>query len=136
MKQTILELIKEHKLDGKMQTREKVYKRHYLMACLFSMNTMPLREIGEAFNRDHSTVIHGIKQHAKWWEIKDELYYRMIHDLVEIVQPELMMLPKDYYFKCKAGDNMVTIKGNFTQKMLTALNEPLNRKQISAIFAE
>jgi|694.fasta_scaffold03773_11 hypothetical protein len=136
MKETIKELIKEHKLDGKMQTREKVYKRFYLMGVLYSLNTMPLNEIGKLFNRDHSTVIHGVKQHNKWWHMKDELYYRMIHDLVEIVEPELLSLPKNYYFKCKASENMVTIQGNFTQKMLTALNEPLNRKQISAILAE
>lgn len=136
MKQTILELIKEHKLDGKMQTREKVYKRHYLMGVLYSMNCMPLREIGEAFNRDHATVIHGVKQHNKWWHMKDELYLRMIHELVQVVEPELLSLPKNYYFKCKASENMVTIQGNFTQKMLNALNQTLNRNEISAIFGE
>lgn len=136
MKQTILNLIEEHKLNSNSRKREKVYKRYYLIGVLYSMNCMTLREIGEAFNRDHATVIHAIKQHNKWWHMKDQLYYRLVHELIEIVQPELMMLPKNYYFKCQAGDNMVTIQGNFTQKMLTELNETLNRHEISAIFAQ
>ena len=136
MKQTILNLIQEHKLDSNSRKREKVHKRYYLMGVLYSMNCMTLTEIGESFKRDHATVIHGIKQHNKWWHMKDQLYYRLVHDFIEIVQPELLRLPKNYYFKCKAGDNMVTIEGNFTQKMLTSLNETLNRHEISAIFAE
>ena len=135
MKETIIDLIKEHKLDTKKRKREIVYKRYYLMGVLYSMNTFTLQEIGRMFNRDHATAIYGIKQHNEWWQHKDELYLKYVHSLVEIIEPGVHALPKDFYFYCHAEGDTVTIRGSFTQKMLNQLNQTLTREELSNVFS-
>ncbi len=50
-------------LDGPSQRIDLVYKRDYLFSVL--RENMTLQEIGRLFNRHHSVVIHGLKQHEK-----------------------------------------------------------------------
>jgi hypothetical protein len=59
----IKEWIKRDGLDGPSQRIDLVYKRDYLFSVL--RENMTLQEIGRLFNRHHSVVIHGLKQHEK-----------------------------------------------------------------------
>ena len=78
----IKEWIKRDGLDGPSQRIDLVYKRDYLFSIL--RDEMTLQQIGRLFNRHHSVVIHGLKQHEKFMsetydyngvEIKGNLSY-------------------------------------------------------------
>ena len=70
---TILEFIERDKLASKSRLRELNHKRVYLYAFLRS-NGYKLQEIGNMFNRDHATIIHGIKNYKLFKESKDPLF--------------------------------------------------------------
>jgi len=57
----IKEYIIEEKLNVKCRKREFVYRRVYLFKYLQQMEGMTLTAIGELFDLDHATVIHGLK---------------------------------------------------------------------------
>ena len=57
----IKEYICSEGLDVKSRKREVVYRRIYLFRYLKQMEGMSLISIGKMFNRDHSTVIHGLR---------------------------------------------------------------------------
>lgn len=78
----IKEWIERDGLDGPSQRIDLVYKRDYLFSIL--RDEMTLQQIGRLFNRHHSVVIHGLKQHEKFMsetydyngvEIKGNLSY-------------------------------------------------------------
>jgi hypothetical protein len=66
----IQEYIQAEQLDGKNRRRDLVYRRIYLFKYLKQMEGLSLVEIGKLFNRDHSTVIHGLKafENAKLYD--------------------------------------------------------------------
>ena len=57
----IKEYICKEGLDVKSRKRDIVYRRIYLFRYLKQMEGMSLISIGKMFNRDHSTVIHGLR---------------------------------------------------------------------------
>lgn len=57
----IKEYICTEGLDVKSRKRDIVYRRIYLFRYLKQMEGMSLISIGKMFNRDHSTVIHGLR---------------------------------------------------------------------------
>jgi len=57
----IKEYICSEGLDVKCRKREFVYRRVYLFKYLQQMEGMTLTAIGELFDLDHATVIHGLK---------------------------------------------------------------------------
>jgi hypothetical protein len=57
----IKEYIFSEGLAVKSRKREVVYRRIYLFRYLKQMEGMSLISIGKMFNRDHSTVIHGLR---------------------------------------------------------------------------
>lgn len=63
MLEKIKEWIERDGLDGPSQRIDLVYKRDYLFSVL--RENMTLQDIGKLFNRHHSVVIHGLKQHEK-----------------------------------------------------------------------
>lgn len=134
MNEDIKELIAEFKLDKPNRTRDIVYKRYYLMYILHCRSRLCFREIGELFNRDHSSVIHGLKEHDRWWSQMDEEYLRGIHPLPELVTDE-GRIPRNQFFDCETTEDSVTIRGRFTKKTLKELNRPLTKNEISLIFA-
>jgi len=40
-----------------------------------------LSQVGDIVERDHATVLHGIREHKKWMEVKDAEYLKAIDDL-------------------------------------------------------
>ena len=59
--QEIKDYICEEGLDTKSRKREVVYRRIYLYKYLQQMEGLTLTAIGKMFNKDHATVIHGLK---------------------------------------------------------------------------
>ena len=57
----IKEHIEKYSLDVPCRKREVVYKRMYLFKYLQQMEGMSLTAIGKLFNKDHATVMHGLK---------------------------------------------------------------------------
>jgi len=134
MNEDIKEIIAEFKLDKPSRKREIVYKRYYLMNVLHCRSRLCLREIGELFNRDHSSVIHGLKEHKRWWSQLDEEYLRAIHPLPELVTDE-GRIPKNQFFEFETTEDSITIHGKFTKRVLKEFNKPLTKTEISLIFA-
>lgn len=80
MIETIEQIIKEHKLDRKSRHRTKIYQRAYLYSILSTQGINSI-QIGRMFNRDHATVLHGIKIH-KMFIKKDFIYNEAIKSIV------------------------------------------------------
>ena len=59
----IIQYIKVNELDSRSRKRKFVCPRSYLFNFLKENYQMTLYDIGEMFNRDHATVIHGLKMH-------------------------------------------------------------------------
>lgn len=135
MNEQIKELIEEYQLNTRSRKRETVYKRYYLMNALFMQSKLSLTGIGELFNRDHSTVIHSIKEHKRWFKSMDQEYLRAIHPLPELVK-ESKKLPEVKYFDCETTEDSITIHGKFTKQFLNHFNKKLTLQEISHIFAD
>tara|TARA_R110002012_G_scaffold314915_2_gene528084 strand:- start:2600 stop:3037 length:438 start_codon:yes stop_codon:yes gene_type:complete len=56
----ILDIISDLDLIKKNRKLEKVYQRAFLYHYLYTKG-MTLQELGKLFNRDHTTILHGIK---------------------------------------------------------------------------
>jgi hypothetical protein len=80
MIETIEQIIKEQKLDRKSRHRTKIYQRAYLYSVLYNQGINSI-QIGRMFNRDHATVLHGIKIH-KMFIKNDKLYHEAIKLIV------------------------------------------------------
>ncbi len=73
--QTIKNIITINELDSSSRKRENVYRRFFLYNELRSMSEFKsLKWIGKLFNRDHSSVVHGLSVHDILTEIKDPMY--------------------------------------------------------------
>jgi hypothetical protein len=77
--ESVVKLIEEMDLKSKCRLRERVYGRFILYKYLRNYN-LSLDRIGKFFNRDHSTVLHGLKQ----YELLSE--YRYKHEDFDIVK--------------------------------------------------
>jgi len=62
--------------DFKKVSRKQylVHQRYYLMWFLKQNTKLPLTKIGQMFNRDHATVIYGIKCHQNLTITGDKVY--------------------------------------------------------------
>jgi len=81
MKEQLLELIQKHNLLDRTRKRDKVYKRFFLMSELHKY--MNLSDTGRVFNMKHCSVLHGIRQHLNWMEVKDPEYLRAIDEIYQ-----------------------------------------------------
>ena len=75
----VIELIERDNLKSKSRAHEKVSKRFYLYHIL-RRNGMTLNLISKLFEKNHASVIHGIKVYKNRVEIND---HAMVHHLVE-----------------------------------------------------
>lgn len=89
----IINLIDKYNLRTKDRYEDTAYKRFYLFY-LLTKTGMGCATIGKEFNRDHSTVLYGVKQHKKWYKLKDERYMNAIEPLMNEM---LMFESEDQY---------------------------------------
>ena len=95
----LLSLIDKYDLANNIKTEEMAYKRFYLFY-LLSRTGMGSSSISRCFQKNHASVIYGIKQHKKWYKLKDQRYMDTIKQLMD----ELLM------FECEMQYIPVTIK--------------------------
>lgn len=61
-----------------------VSRRNYLYKYLRTKHGMTFKAIGKMFNRNHATVMWGIKSHNQWTETKDKTYLHYTDQLRKI----------------------------------------------------
>ena len=122
----IKEWIERDGLDGPSQRVDLVYKRNYLFSIL--RENMTLQQIGSLFNRHHSVVIHGLKQHEKMisetyeyngMEIKGNLAY--------------LSVIKEYR---KEYDNLLSNGDEHQQSVLRVIGDSTTKDQRGQIAAD
>lgn len=69
----IIEYIQEKKLDTKDRYRSLTYRRFFLFDILRKKG-LTLYQIAELFNKDHATVLYGIKMHKLFTSQNDAIY--------------------------------------------------------------
>ena len=94
----IEQLIEQYDLASKSRERDKVYFRSYIY-WLLREDGWIMSDIGNLFNRDHATVINGLKVHEAYYK-KDKVYMRFVRKLDEIFNPSIdeIMIAKDTIF--------------------------------------
>jgi hypothetical protein len=87
--EVVLNYINTNGLNTPSRHREHVYKRAILMTFLRDRG-LRLTEIGRMFNRDHATVLHGVKiyEAQKNYEDFQAMEYFMQSDLSQMVDNE------------------------------------------------
>ena len=98
MVEKIEQLIEQYDLASKSRERDKVYFRSYIY-WLLREDGWIMSDIGNLFNRDHATVINGLKVHEAYYK-KDKVYMRFVKKLDEIFNPTIdeIMVAKDTIF--------------------------------------
>jgi len=91
MEEKIKQLIERDALASKSQKQKHVHQRHYLFYLLRDRVGMTLESIGELFNRDHSTVIHGINTYKTREEMKDPYMNRDIAQYKELLEDDNLL---------------------------------------------
>jgi IS30 family transposase len=97
----ILELIEKDGLVSKNRHRHLIDKRSYLYNAL-RQEGYSLLEIGDLFNKNHATIINGIKKHEFYTKVKDYSYDKNTEEYREKL--ELQIIPrrslKDDVLRC------------------------------------
>ena len=91
MEEKIKQLIERDGLASESQKQKHVHQRHYLFYLLKERVGMTLESIGELFNRDHATVIHGIKMYKTREELKDPYMNRDIAEYKEFLKDDNLL---------------------------------------------
>ena len=84
----IKQLINKDGLDTEARHAPLIHRRMYLYNVM-RRHGMIYENIGEYFNRDHATVMHGIKRYKYLMEVKDEVL------LTDIEYYQTLFLHKD-----------------------------------------
>ena len=94
MEELIKQVIEKDGLDKKGRHAPLVNKRIYLYY-IMRKHGMPFQKIGSFFNRDHPTVIHGIKRYEALKNSKDAMLKVDIEEYEEIFSE--IPVPKKTY---------------------------------------
>lgn len=136
LNQDIVDIIKAYQLNTPSRKQEIVSKRYYLYNYMYENRHMTTTMIGHYFNRDHSTVVHGIQEHKYWYNRKDQNYLKMIYPIPELIRPkradinifDVDVMPID------DEETRVTITGNFPTKLLKSFQERMTKNELSTTF--
>jgi hypothetical protein len=134
--QDIIDIINEYNLDKKSRRQDKVYKRYFLYYVLTNKRFLTLRMAGMFFNKDHSTVSHGLREHEYWWKRKDPRYLKAIHPLPErLLQKSSDVDVYDINVQYVDGEkSKIVITGLFDWRILEKLPECMSRDELITIF--
>ena len=104
-------LIEKYNLNSSSRQRDLVYMRSYLY---FELSKLKINkcEIGRMFNRDHASVIHGLKVHKTYYK-KDKIYNDSISDVRYYLYPsdiELKVSIFEDISKCYNTTDLKVIK--------------------------
>tara|TARA_R110000803_G_scaffold162580_1_gene226206 strand:+ start:42 stop:557 length:516 start_codon:yes stop_codon:yes gene_type:complete len=82
----VKEIIKVYDLKSKTKKREFIYKRFYLFNFLSNSNLkINYTQIGKLFDKNHATVLNGLKQHNDLMQFSDEVYLEYTKPICDII---------------------------------------------------
>jgi len=81
----VMTLIDQDDLNVPSRSQTKSHKRYFLYKKMREMG-FTYEGIGEYFGRDHATIIHGVKKHELYVEIKDSKYLKDTEDYDNLFQ--------------------------------------------------
>jgi hypothetical protein len=81
------------KLDTKSRERELVELRFVAFKLTKYLTRSSLSKIGKIYNRDHATVLHGIKQFDS---LEEQIYFKPSKDLFDKCVKEFLALSDEY----------------------------------------
>lgn len=96
-------------MDDGSQKQELVFMRYIFYDYAKGLNLYTLSQIGEVLNRDHSSVIHGLKKYSDLVETKDKIFLRLIAKLGNSKTYQVVTCPvckgQVYYseYPCRTG---------------------------------
>jgi hypothetical protein len=134
----IVDIIEEFNLTSTTRERGTVYKRYYLYDVLTKRRHLTTGMTGKFFGKDHSSVIHGIKQHEFWWKVKDKGYISQVNTIHEALKNEVIHDGK-YGIEIKhlgEEETKVIITGNFDWRVLEKLPSRLTKEELIKMFKE
>jgi hypothetical protein len=118
----ILKYIEDNNLKARHRYRKYSYKRFYLYNLLRNEG-FTLYDIAAMFNRDHATIIYGIKTHKDLMSTKDKIYMEYIDELMLIFESnhkEYNLI--DDVMNCYSLERLKKIKFRIKNKMYKDLN--------------
>ena len=134
----VVDIIEKFNLKSVTRNRGTVYKRYYLYNFLTRERYLTTTMTGKFFGKDHSTVIHGIRQHELWWKVKDRAYLTQVNAIHEILKSEkindglygidIQHLGED--------DTKVIITGKFDWRVLEKFPSRVTKEELIKIFKE
>jgi hypothetical protein len=88
-KELINDVIAKYEVNTKSRKREKVYAR-YVISRYLRNKGWTLQKIGGLLNRDHSNIVHGLKQFEL---LKKEMDFKYIYSVIlrDLEQTELTL---------------------------------------------
>jgi hypothetical protein len=104
------EIIQVFDLKSKDRHVPKIYRRAYLYHVLNRLN-YTLNHIGKLFDRNHATILHGLRVHESLYFAKDKLYLMYMDELdsMLIYDYEKIHLYQDV-MKCRNMKELKIIK--------------------------
>jgi len=75
-------LIEQYELKQVCRRQDVIYKRYYLYDQLRKAN-YSLSAIGKIFDKNHASVLHGIRMHDVFTKSKDKIYKMYTADIVQ-----------------------------------------------------
>ena len=66
--------VTDDKLTGESRERTIVWARRMCMKAIREETALSLQSIANAFNKDHATILHAVRQHDAMIDIKDKEY--------------------------------------------------------------
>jgi len=83
----VMVLIDQDDLNTPSRSQSKTHKRYFLYKKMREMG-FTYEEVGEYFGRDHATIIHGVKKHEIYMEIKDSRYLKDTEEYDNLFQDD------------------------------------------------
>lgn len=113
----VYDIIEKYQLKRKDRRQSIIYKRYYLYHQLQKAQ-LSLSHIGLLFNKDHATVIHGLKMHRMYMKSKDAIYLHHIQPIIDDLdhkpQPRIL---RDDILNCESMDELLIIKQNIQRNI-------------------
>jgi hypothetical protein len=113
----IIKYIEDNNLKTRHRYREYSYKRFYLYNLLRNEG-FTFYDIADMFNRNHASVIHGLKTHKDLMSTKDKIYMEYIDELMLIFESnhkEYNLI--DDVMNCYSLERLKKIKFRIKNKM-------------------
>ena len=129
-------IIESFQLNTKSRREDVAYKRYYLYNFLYNHRHMTFSMIGKFFNRDHSSVIHGMREHQYWYGKKDPRYLKYIHplpDMIKAKRQDTGIFDVNVMPLCDE-EARITITGNIPPKLLTKFDDKMSASDLIDIF--